>query len=67
MTEDERYQTVAACKYVTKVIKDAPMVYSEKFINDNNIQVYAIGEEYAQDVNDHYYMAARNLGIIRAT
>ena len=49
MTESERYQTVGSCKFVTKVIKDAPMVSSEEFIDKHNIHVYAIGEEYADD------------------
>jgi len=67
MTEEERYSTVGACKFVHKVIRNAPMYSTKKFINDNQIHIYAIGEEYEHDENDLYYAAPRKLGMIRVT
>src|SRR3989338_4910335 len=36
MTESERYQAVAACKWVDEVVKDAPYVTQLKMLDDHN-------------------------------
>jgi len=35
MNEEERYRTVGACKYVHKVIRDAPMCSTLEFIQEH--------------------------------
>ena len=67
MNENERYKTVEACKYVHKVIKNAPLIATLEFIEKYNIHIYAIGEEYANDPNDKFYKVPRDLGMCRVT
>lgn len=66
MKEEERYNTVRACMFVHAVIKDAPLVATQEFIDKHNIHIYAIGEEY-KGCNDQYYKLPRELGMIRYT
>lgn len=67
MTAKERYAVVAACRYVYKVIEDAPCVkgeLNEEFLRKHRIHVVAHGEEY-DDVNDEWYATPRAKGITR--
>ena len=50
-----------------KVIRDAPLVASAEFIEEHQIHVYAIGEEYYDDPNDQYYAVPRKMGILMKT
>lgn len=68
MSENERYSVVAACKYVYKVIKDAPThkgSLTAEFIKKHRIHVVCCGEEYAKDPNDLYYKVPREMGITK--
>lgn len=66
MTTKERERAVAACKYVHKVIPNAPCFgITEKFIKEHNIHVVGYSEEYDND-EDIYYKIPRELGIGRA-
>jgi len=67
MTEQERYELVAASKWVYKVIPDAPCVIgglNEEFIRKHNIHIVAHGEEYNRP-DDQWYYIPRRLGITR--
>lgn len=56
-----------ACKYVHKVVKDAPLKTDETFIKKHQIHVFAVGEEYVNDPEDEFYAVPRRLGILKAT
>ena len=62
-----RYAAVRACRWVSEVIEDAPLVTDEAFIKRHNIHLFAIGEEYYDDPNDKYYTVPRALGMLRKT
>jgi len=67
MTEAERYELVAASKWVYKVIPDAPCVpggLNEAFIKKHNIHIVAHGEEYDKK-DDVWYVIPRQMGITR--
>eukprot|EP00754_Rhynchopus_humris_P035018 Rhum_TRINITY_DN16593_c0_g1::Rhum_TRINITY_DN16593_c0_g1_i1::g.163762::m.163762 len=67
MTHDERCVEVAACKYVTKVIPNAPCDgLSREFLLKHNIHVVVCGEEYFLNPNDKYYKVPREMGILAA-
>jgi glycerol-3-phosphate cytidylyltransferase-like family protein len=68
MSHSERCAEVQACKAVTMVIPNAPCFgLTQEFLDEYNIHVVAMGEEYlvkypdAKD--DPYYGLARQLGI----
>ena len=65
MRTDERMEAVAACKYVHKVIPNAPCFgVDEEFIRRHNIHVVACSEEYDKPT-DTYYAVPRRLGILK--
>ena len=81
MTEDERYASAAACKYVHKVVPDGPVVHhfrekgskkktrTEEIIEKYNIHYFAIGEEYKEvkPGKIDYYELPRKLGMLKFT
>ncbi|KAJ9454865.1 Choline-phosphate cytidylyltransferase 1 [Diplonema papillatum] len=66
MTHEERCTEVGACKYVTKVIPDAPCFgIPREFIEKHNIHLVVCGEEYFTNPNDIYYKTPREMGILQ--
>ncbi len=47
-----RYAAVRACKFVSEVVENAPLITDEEFIKKHNIHLFAMGEEYVDDPND---------------
>merc|ERR1719494_303225 len=69
MTHEERCAEVEACKYVTKVIPNAPCFgLTEEFIKEHRIHVVCCGQEYIDKyktpADDKYYGVPRALGIV---
>ena len=66
MTASERAIEVGACKYVSKVIPNAPCNgIPRSFIEDHNIHLIVCGEEYFNKPDDKYYRVPREMGILR--
>eukprot|EP01060_Flectonema_neradi_P011799 TRINITY_DN18788_c0_g1_i1.p1 TRINITY_DN18788_c0_g1~~TRINITY_DN18788_c0_g1_i1.p1 ORF type:complete len:536 (+),score=39.64 TRINITY_DN18788_c0_g1_i1:106-1713(+) len=66
MTAEERAVEVGACKYVTKVIPNAPCNgLTKEFIEEHNIHLVVCGEEYFNKSDDIYYKVPREMGILR--
>ena len=64
MTTDERERSVAACKYVHKVISHAPCFgITREFLKEHNIHVVGCSEEY-NTPDDIYYKVPREMGIL---
>jgi len=67
MNLDERCNIVATCKYVHKVIRDAPgNGLTEEFIRKYKIHIVCHSWEYDK-TDDHYYAIPRKMGITRVT
>ena len=67
MTTAERIHAVETCKYVDKVIPNAPCTrggLTEEFIRKHNIHIVCAGEEYDKE-GDLWYDAPRRMGILR--
>jgi len=64
MTHQERCEAVVACKYVYKVIPNAPLLSPKEFLLEHNIHVLALSEEYNKS-DDIYYAAGREMGITK--
>lgn len=70
MNHNERCAEVSACKYVTKVIENAPTFgLTEEFLNEHKIHVVAMGKEYQErwpdPADDKYYRVPRQQGIAK--
>jgi choline-phosphate cytidylyltransferase len=73
INEKIRYETVKYCKYVDDIIENAPLQTSIEFIEENNIDYVAIGEEYkdtekniffhsgALELNKYFYVSRYDL------
>ena len=65
MTTKEREDAVAACKYVHRVIPNAPCDgLTPEFLEKYNIHVVACSEEYDND-EDLYYKVPRQMGLVK--
>jgi len=67
MTTEERAQVVRACNHVHGVILNAPCqkgFLNEKFIDEHNIHIVCLGEEY-DNPEDLWYAIPRRLGMVR--
>eukprot|EP00300_Choanocystis_sp_HF-7_P027291 c32377_g1_i1.p1 GENE.c32377_g1_i1~~c32377_g1_i1.p1 ORF type:complete len:494 (+),score=85.69 c32377_g1_i1:86-1567(+) len=67
MSMEERCRVVSACKYVYKVVPNAPCTkgaLDEEFLKRHNIHVVCCGEEYDKP-DDQWYAIPRRLGILK--
>ena len=63
LNEDIRCETVEHCKYVDKIIKNAPLVTTKELIEEYNIDCVIIGEEYKGNNDYKWYGVAMDMGI----
>jgi choline-phosphate cytidylyltransferase len=57
LTDTERYEAIRHCRYVDEVLKDAPWMITEKFLQANKIDFVAQDSTpYVSDGNDIYKM-----------
>ena len=49
---NERAEIIESCKYVTMVIKDAPLYITEEYLNENNIDM--VFHSHKIEENDRY-------------
>jgi cytidyltransferase-like protein len=65
LTQEERAIEVAACRYVDEVLLDAPLVVTNEFIKEHQIDIIVHGSDYTPEQVRTYYGAALDLGIYR--
>jgi cytidyltransferase-like protein len=65
MTMNERVGVVAGCRYVDEVLPDAPLVVTEKWLKDHDIDLVVHGDDFDTKVARRFYGAAMDLGIYR--
>ena len=63
LNEDIRCETVEHCKYVDKIIKNAPLIVTKELITEYNIDYVIIGEEYRGNNDYMWYGNAIDMGI----
>ena len=65
LTIKERMATVAACRYVDKVIPDAPLIVTHDWIEENEIDVVVHGNDFTNDMRDICYKVPIEMGIYK--
>jgi choline-phosphate cytidylyltransferase len=63
LLEDIRCQTVEHCKFVDKIIKNAPLIVTSELIKEYNIDCVIIGEEYKNNKDYIWYKDAMDMNI----
>ena len=48
--EQQRYEMVRSCKYVDEVIEEAPLVITEEFLNDYEIDIVIHGDDVTEEI-----------------
>ena len=64
MTLKERCTAVSHCKYVYKVIENAPLTTTEQFMKEHNIHIVVCSSEYFND-DDVYYTDPKRMGVLK--
>lgn len=70
MTEEERYESLRHCKWVDEVVRDAPWVITEEFLEQHNIDYVAHDDLPYADTSgqtDDVYGFVKKLGKFKAT
>lgn len=65
MNMEERIQVIEACKYVDKVIENAPIVITENYIKSNNIDIVCITDTRDDEQNLEFYGIPIRMGIVK--
>src|SRR6266700_4327034 len=65
MSLDERVGVVEACRYVDEVVPDAPLVLTEGWIAQHQIDLVVHGDDMDDETLDTMYRVPRELGILR--
>ncbi len=63
MTLEERINAVESCKYVGEVIGNVPLILTEEFIKEHNINVVVHGDDYTQEQIEEMYGVPYKMGI----
>ena len=62
---DERVEMVRSCRFVDEVIPNAPISVTEKYIDENRIDIVAHAHGENDDAYDAYYAVPMRLGKFR--
>lgn len=63
LTMQERYEAVAACKFVDEVIKNAPLGVTKELILENNIDLVIHGDDFNEATIRDQYGIPMDMGI----
>jgi ethanolamine-phosphate cytidylyltransferase len=70
MTMAERVAVIESCRYVDKVIEDAPLQVTEEFLAEHGITMVVHGDDLSPEAAESVYgpsVAARKLTYVRRT
>ena len=65
LTQEERVKAIEACRFVHKVIPNAPLKITNEFINKHKITVVVHGDDYKKEITNYCYDAAIKRGIYK--
>ena len=63
LSTEERMITVAACRYVDRVIPDAPLAVTRDWIEQNEIDLVVHGDDFTGEMRDICYKVPMEMGI----
>jgi len=64
LCQEERYETVSVCKYVSEVICNAPLYLTKEYLDKHRIDIVVCSSEYDRP-DDKYYAVPRQMGILK--
>lgn len=62
---DDRYVILNSIKHIDKIIKNAEMPITEKFIKDNNIDIVIHGDDITKEAEEYWYAVPINKKIFK--
>ena len=65
LTMDERVNSVGACRFVDKVLPNAPFIIDQPWIDEHNIEMVVRGDYMPQDRLEYFYKVPIEMGIFR--
>jgi len=65
MTLEERILVIESCKHVDQVVKNAPAITSNLFIQKHQIDIVVATKSYSPEVLNHYFNDPINLNILK--
>jgi glycerol-3-phosphate cytidylyltransferase-like family protein len=63
---EERVASIAKCRYVDKVIPNAPWIFDPAWIELHKIHIVVHGDDYSQEQFEYYYKVPIEMGIFRS-
>ena len=65
LTMEERVNSVAGCRYVDKVLPNAPFIIDGAWIGEHDIQLVVHGDDLSPDQLEYFYKVPMEMGIFR--
>ncbi|MEN9343380.1 MAG: hypothetical protein RLZZ453_167 [Chlamydiota bacterium] len=65
MTMEERMAVIAACRYVDEVIAYAPLMITEEYIKEHNIDLVIHGDDISESNANKWYGIPMQMGIFK--
>lgn len=65
LTLDERMRVVAACRYVDRVVPDAPLFPSKTFLDEHGVDLVVHGDDWDETQIAYWYAEPLAQGIVR--
>ena len=68
MEEEERYESVRHCRYVDEVVREAPWVLTDEFLNEHKIDMVAHDDiPYTSNNTEDVYQTIKDRGMFLVT
>lgn len=65
LTMDERIRVVEGCRWVDRVVGNAPLVIDREWIEGHAIDVVVHGDDFGDEALQHFYAVPLELGMLR--
>lgn len=65
MNMEQRVKVIENCKFVDKIIQNAPLKITKEYIQNNKIDIVSITDTRPDEQNKQFYSVPMDLGIIK--
>ena len=65
LTMEERVASVSGCRFVDKVLPNAPLIIDRAWIEKHDIDLVVHGDDFSQEQLDYFYGVPIRMGIFR--